>query len=118
MALIQCPECKTEISDKANKCPKCGFPIPQLKGPNNFLRCFFIGGLLELILGGLSFLSQMGNGIITFCIFIVSLITYFIGLYICLKKYNFSGMWGYIFGGLLGWFIGFFILCLILGLFV
>jgi hypothetical protein len=27
MALIQCPECKTEISDKAASCVKCGHPI-------------------------------------------------------------------------------------------
>ena len=27
MALIQCPECDQAISDKALKCPKCGYPI-------------------------------------------------------------------------------------------
>lgn len=27
MALIKCPECKSEVSDKANNCPKCGFPL-------------------------------------------------------------------------------------------
>ena len=27
MALIQCPECKSEVSDKASSCPKCGCPI-------------------------------------------------------------------------------------------
>jgi len=27
MALIACPECKTEVSDKAPACPKCGVPI-------------------------------------------------------------------------------------------
>lgn len=27
MALINCPECKSEVSDKAEKCPKCAFPI-------------------------------------------------------------------------------------------
>lgn len=27
MAIINCPECQTEISDKAENCPKCGFPI-------------------------------------------------------------------------------------------
>lgn len=26
MALIQCPECKREISDKAAACPQCGCP--------------------------------------------------------------------------------------------
>ena len=27
MALIKCPECGNEVSDKALSCPKCGFPI-------------------------------------------------------------------------------------------
>ncbi len=27
MALIQCPECGKEVSDRAPKCPGCGFPI-------------------------------------------------------------------------------------------
>lgn len=29
MALIKCPECGKEISDKAASCPNCGFPIAQ-----------------------------------------------------------------------------------------
>lgn len=29
MALINCPECNNEISDKAVSCPKCAFPINQ-----------------------------------------------------------------------------------------
>lgn len=28
MALIQCPECKKDISDMARACPHCGYPIP------------------------------------------------------------------------------------------
>lgn len=27
MAIILCPECKREISDKASACPSCGFPV-------------------------------------------------------------------------------------------
>ncbi len=27
MALINCSECSTEVSDKAESCPKCGAPI-------------------------------------------------------------------------------------------
>ena len=27
MALIQCPECSGQISDKAIICPHCGFPV-------------------------------------------------------------------------------------------
>ena len=31
MALIKCPECGREISDKAYSCPQCGYPISQDK---------------------------------------------------------------------------------------
>ena len=27
MAMIQCPECKNDVSDKANACVNCGFPF-------------------------------------------------------------------------------------------
>lgn len=27
MALISCPECGKEISDKVKSCPHCGYPI-------------------------------------------------------------------------------------------
>lgn len=27
MALINCPECKTSVSDQARACPSCGYPI-------------------------------------------------------------------------------------------
>lgn len=35
MALIQCPECKTDISDKAASCPKCGNPMIVSKASEN-----------------------------------------------------------------------------------
>ena len=31
MALIKCPECGKEISDKANVCIHCGFPLNEQK---------------------------------------------------------------------------------------
>ncbi|MDE5803214.1 MAG: zinc-ribbon domain-containing protein [Lachnospiraceae bacterium] len=30
MALIKCPECGKEISDKASSCPGCGYPINKI----------------------------------------------------------------------------------------
>lgn len=30
MALIKCPECNKEISDKATACPNCGYPIAKV----------------------------------------------------------------------------------------
>ena len=35
MALINCPECNTEVSEKADKCPKCAYPINKIPHPNN-----------------------------------------------------------------------------------
>ena len=35
MALIKCPECGKQISDKAEECNNCGFPIDQLPIPKN-----------------------------------------------------------------------------------
>jgi len=35
MALIQCPECKAEISEKASSCPKCGHPINVIANEDN-----------------------------------------------------------------------------------
>lgn len=32
MALIECPECKSEISDQADSCPKCGFSNTTVTG--------------------------------------------------------------------------------------
>lgn len=27
MALIKCPECNESVSEKANSCPHCGYPL-------------------------------------------------------------------------------------------
>ncbi len=35
MALIKCPECKNQVSDKAVTCPHCGFPIAQTLAQDN-----------------------------------------------------------------------------------
>ncbi len=42
MALINCPECGTEISDKATTCIKCGYPIgnkTNLEPPKESTKC-------------------------------------------------------------------------------
>lgn len=35
MALIKCPECDKEVSDKASSCPNCGYPINNTISINN-----------------------------------------------------------------------------------
>jgi len=32
MALINCPECGTEVSKNAESCPKCGHPLEAMSG--------------------------------------------------------------------------------------
>lgn len=63
MALIKCSECGKEISDKADICPHCGYPINNIRNKNNlinkkkkyvigliFLVTIFIVGILILLL--------------------------------------------------------------------
>ena len=33
MALINCPDCQTEVSDQAAACPRCGHPIARTDTP-------------------------------------------------------------------------------------
>lgn len=56
MPLIQCPECKSEISSNAEVCPKCGQPMKRSsnKGSGNI---FFIGWSILIILIIVVFLS-------------------------------------------------------------
>lgn len=35
MALIDCPECEKQVSDKAESCPYCGYPIKDTLSDNN-----------------------------------------------------------------------------------
>ena len=44
MALITCPECSADISEKATTCPKCGYPIkPQADLTRTITRRFLRG---------------------------------------------------------------------------
>ena len=38
MAMINCPECEKEISDKAESCIHCGFPLINTKCIKEFLE--------------------------------------------------------------------------------
>lgn len=50
MALIKCPECNKEVSDKANSCIHCGYPLEDYKKELEHQRLmedpdvFFVGG--------------------------------------------------------------------------
>lgn len=81
MALIHCPECSSEISDRALACPQCGAPR-QISAKKD-IAITRTGGSLEalgfiLIVGGMIFgmASDPDNhiggiiGFLGFCIFI------------------------------------------------
>ncbi len=66
MALIKCPECGKEISDKANSCPSCGYPINSTQVETEQDRVNVRGknkGKDFLTLGGVLFLVSMVFGI-------------------------------------------------------
>lgn len=52
MAMIECKECKTPISNKAKTCPKCGAKVPQKTGLLTKLVAVVIGiGVIGAIVG-------------------------------------------------------------------
>lgn len=52
MALINCPECGKEISDKAASCPNCGCPLSKISIGYNKLICTVNGVNGQLYLYG------------------------------------------------------------------
>lgn len=55
MALISCPECLKKISDNAEYCPSCGFPInaPKVykpKGAGCFMQTLNTGCLVVVVI--------------------------------------------------------------------
>lgn len=66
MALIKCPECEKEISDKASSCPSCGYPINKTEVETEQDRVNVRGknkGKNFLTFGGILFLVSMVFGI-------------------------------------------------------
>lgn len=59
MALIECPDCHKEVSDKAVSCPSCGYPFKPADVPTSdipghgipALFSFFVPGLGQLVKG-------------------------------------------------------------------
>ncbi len=68
MALIKCPECGKEISNKASSCPSCGYPINDTQVETEQDRVNVRGknkGKNLLIFSGVLFLASMILGIST-----------------------------------------------------
>lgn len=69
MALIKCPECGKEISDKSDRCIHCGYPLPKESG-NMFLfngvqleKTFFLDEAIDIYkkISKLREASDVGN---------------------------------------------------------
>ena len=67
MAMISCPECKTEISDQAAACPKCGFARKEnkvtIQQSSKKYKLMLLAAWLLIIVG---FLSFKANAIFSF----------------------------------------------------
>lgn len=53
MALIKCPECGAEVSDRAPACIKCGYPLASEKSEliiYGLAQTFLIGGTINVLL--------------------------------------------------------------------
>ena len=49
MALIKCPECGKEVSDKAKMCPNCGFEVAEALSPaKTQIRIGFLDGRKQM----------------------------------------------------------------------
>jgi hypothetical protein len=48
MALISCRECRSEISDSAATCPRCGVASPGGAGTMTFVRPSLMGGAVGI----------------------------------------------------------------------
>lgn len=58
MALIECTECKEQISDKADTCPKCG--APQKRKGGSSIK-YWVGVPVALIAAFLAFGAAFGD---------------------------------------------------------
>lgn len=97
MALINCPECSTSVSDKAISCPSCGCPIAtqstnnsDTRNPQNFslnqqnsqtlilAKSRFVYIVLGLLFGGLGFHNfysgHNGLGTIKMALILITLV--------------------------------------------
>ena len=67
MALINCPECNKEISDKATNCPHCGNPINEQKpiivrkDYKAKAKAFTIAGVIVFLISGFIGISSAGS---------------------------------------------------------
>ncbi len=80
MALINCPECDTSISDKAPSCPKCGVVLikkdPDRRNKTQNMGCLIV--VIGMVVMGVTPLPSVGAFVfgLGFLVLIVGLIIY------------------------------------------
>ena len=63
MALIKCPECGKEMSDKAIRCPSCGYPIEKVSYEKRAPLLTSFSMVLLLLFGISMFFLKLGWGV-------------------------------------------------------
>lgn len=63
MALVACPECSNEVSDRALKCPKCGVQLRKLKRGffGKIFKFLFITFNILMLLWLVSYFGSIGE---------------------------------------------------------
>lgn len=65
MAIINCPECNNRVSDKAESCPKCAYPMKKAENKEGcFLQTLNMGCVIGLIIVMLIILITVWGGMI------------------------------------------------------
>jgi uncharacterized membrane protein YvbJ len=66
MALIKCPECGKEISDKAEQCPKCACPIDSQQGKVETIELTGKKWKMQLILSAVLIILAVISGVVSY----------------------------------------------------
>lgn len=65
MALIECPECHHEVSDKADKCPNCSYPLAPVDvvTPSSAVKNPYRSGAIMGLIGSIAFIAILAIGL-------------------------------------------------------
>ena len=65
MALIECPECHHEVSDKADKCPNCSYPLAPVDvvTPSSAAKKPYRSGAIMGLIGSIAFIAIWAVGL-------------------------------------------------------
>lgn len=78
MALINCPECKQQISETAINCPHCGFSIKPItiQQTSQIWKLLKLMAILMVIVGFMLNFQTHGSGLIG----VISMLLIFVGI--------------------------------------